>query len=73
MANKTPFTEGKNSRQDQGGKPGGKFQEGTGGHTSRGVYLPPASAPGSTSDENTRVGTLKKRMHGANGTDGMPK
>ena len=68
----TPFTKGKNAEGPKGGT--GKFSgAGTGGHTSRGHTPPAGNTAGSTSNANTRVGGLKKRMHGASGTKGYPK
>ncbi len=49
-----PFTSGKNSEKG----------EKSGGHTSRGVYRPPNNKTAATSNENTRVGTLKTRTTG---------
>lgn len=67
----TPYTSGKNEEGPK--RPGGAFKAGTGGHTSRGVHPPAGNTAGSTSNANTRIGKLGKRMHGANGTNRMPK
>lgn len=72
MANKTPFTNGKNNFRE-GATAGGMFTKGTGGHTSRGHTPPPSNTAGSTSKANNRTGTLSKRMKGANGRNGMPR
>jgi hypothetical protein len=70
---KVPFTSGKNLREDGSSKPGGKFKQGTGGATSRGITPKEGNTAASTSNANTRVGGLKKRMHGASGTKGYPR
>ena len=65
------FTEGKNSRNDGARKPGGYFKEGTGGHTSRGVYQETmdkgTSSGASRSSKTTRIGNLGTRTTGAAG------
>lgn len=49
------------------GKPGGKFTQGTGGKTDYGFREPEHGATGksATSKSVTRIGTLKKRLHGS--------
>jgi hypothetical protein len=69
---KTPFTQGKPDNRG-GAKPGGKFTTGTGGHVAKGVHRAAGNTTGSTANGNTRIGSLKKRMTGANGRSGMPK
>ena len=63
------FTQGKNKRT--GNPPGGYFKEGTGGHTSRGVYqktMDKGTKSGrARSNETTRIGNLGTRTHGAGG------
>ena len=71
MGKKVAFTNGKNEQGATGA--GGMFSQGTGGWTSRGVHIPAGSNAGSTSNTNTRIGKLGKRMHGAGGTKGFPK